>query len=350
MTTIINAATSGGLIQTADTSGVLQLQTASTAAVTIDASQNVGIGTASPSVKLDIVGELKASNGTYGTYLTYSVGNQTGIVGTYGNHGLEFRTNNTERMRITSAGLVQVLASSSNSTFTGGGEFAIKNSASNPYMSFHSNTGTRYVYMQASVNGYEINSESGYLVLSSSGTERMRLDTSGYALFATTSQSQSSGNGVKIKPAGAVYAVNAGEDGFSYYNSTAGAYRFYVQSTGTISATNTTISAISDQRLKENIRDLDDGLDVVMALKPRKFDWKAGKGADIKNARGFIAQEFEIVFPDLIDEWKDPAPEGEEPYKSVRQDLIPTLVKAIQEQQALITDLTTRLAALEGAK
>jgi hypothetical protein len=54
MTTIINAATSGGLIQTADTSGILQLQTASTAALTVNASQNVGIGTASPASVLDI--------------------------------------------------------------------------------------------------------------------------------------------------------------------------------------------------------------------------------------------------------------------------------------------------------
>jgi hypothetical protein len=83
------------------------------------------------------------------------------------------------------------------------------------------------------------------------------------------------------------------------------------------------------------------GLDAVLALKPRKFDWKTGKGKDIKNDRGFIAQEFEQVFPDLIDEWKDPAPEGEEPYKSVRQDLIPVLVKAIQE-------LSAKVAALEA--
>jgi hypothetical protein len=44
MTTTINASTSAGLVNTADTSGILQLQTAGTAAVTIDASQNVGIG------------------------------------------------------------------------------------------------------------------------------------------------------------------------------------------------------------------------------------------------------------------------------------------------------------------
>jgi hypothetical protein len=123
---------------------------------------------------------------------------------------------------------------------------------------------------------------------------------------------------------------------------------------GKINATNTTIAAISDQRLKENIRELDDGLNTILALKPRKFDWKEGKGADTKNVRGFIAQEFETVFPDMIDEWKDPAPEGEEPYKSVRADLIPTLVKAIQElktindtQAETINALTARIVALE---
>jgi len=54
MPSIINAATSGGLISTADTSGVLQLQTASTTAMTINASQNVGIGNTSPAVPLQI--------------------------------------------------------------------------------------------------------------------------------------------------------------------------------------------------------------------------------------------------------------------------------------------------------
>jgi hypothetical protein len=48
MASTINASTSSGLVATADTSGVLQLQTGGTAAVTVNASQNVGIGTASP--------------------------------------------------------------------------------------------------------------------------------------------------------------------------------------------------------------------------------------------------------------------------------------------------------------
>jgi hypothetical protein len=132
------------------------------------------------------------------------------------------------------------------------------------------------------------------------------------------------------------------------YSTGAAAYRFYVNWAGTIFATSTTISGISDQRLKENVRDLDIGLSAIMALKPRKFDWKDGKGKNIKDDRGFIAQEIEEVFPDLIDEWADPAPAGEAPYKSVRADLIPVLVKAIQELSAKNDALEARLAKLEN--
>ena len=129
---------------------------------------------------------------------------------------------------------------------------------------------------------------------------------------------------------------------------TGGGYKFYVNAGGAINSTQGSINVISDVRLKENIEDLDDGLAKVMELKPRKFDWKEGKGPDLKNVRGFIAQEFEDVFPDLIGGWLEEAPEGEEPYKSINVDLLPTLVKAIQEQQALIEALQTKVAALEG--
>jgi hypothetical protein len=144
-------------------------------------------------------------------------------------------------------------------------------------------------------------------------------------------------------------SATTGSTGFQMYSSGASANRFYVDWAGTVFATTTTISAISDQRLKENVQDLDAGLDKIMALKPRKFDWKNGKGKNIKGDRGWIAQEFAQVFPDMVDEWRDPAPEGEEPYKSVRADLIPVLVKAMQEQQAIITALTARVAALESS-
>ena len=59
MASVISTKTSegGGIAVTGDTSGIMQLASNNgTTAVTIDASQNVGIGTASPAVKLDVNG------------------------------------------------------------------------------------------------------------------------------------------------------------------------------------------------------------------------------------------------------------------------------------------------------
>jgi len=171
-------------------------------------------------------------------------------------------------------------------------------------------------------------------------SEALRIDSSGNLLVGKTAlnlavgtsidANTSTGSGVRVVSS----ASTSSADGFQMYSTGTSTYRFAVGFNGTISAVSTVISSISDARLKENVRDLNVGLSEIMALKPRLYDWKEGKGADIKNARGFIAQEFEIVFPDLIDESRDPAPEGEEPYKAVRADLIPVLVKAIQELKA----------------
>jgi hypothetical protein len=191
------------------------------------------------------------------------------------------------------------------------------------------------------------------LTFFTNGSERARINSTGDFSVAKTGNDPDVGVGSILSSGGFIASTRAGDtagtQSYLLYSTGASAYRFYVNMAGTIFATNTSISAISDARLKENIRDLDVGLDAVMALKPRKFDWKKGKGANIKDARGFIAQEFEQVFPDLVSEWLDPAPEGEEPYKSVRQDLIPVLVKAIQELKAELDVTKAEVAALKGA-
>ena len=142
MASTINASNSGfgGIVSTGDSSGVLQLQTANTTAVTIDTSQNVGIGTTSPSTKLQVngviraatdndkgvigVGESAAGNNTVNCGLwrggaNSAVSTSTGIVTTGGNFlnlggydGMVFTTgaaaigSQTERMRIDSSGNV----------------------------------------------------------------------------------------------------------------------------------------------------------------------------------------------------------------------------------------------------
>jgi len=218
-----------------------------------------------------------------------------------------------------------------------------------PSLSFEVGINTAKGYMHSGVGVFSVGTSTSHpYTFDIAGAEKARIDTSGNLLVGKTSSAATTvgWQGGQLGEFYVTKSTSTNADATYYlYSTGAGAYRFYVGLGGTISATSTTITGISDQRLKENIRDLDDGLDIVMALKPRKFDWKEGKGANIKNARGFIAQEFEQVLPDMIEEWKDPAPEGEEPYKAVNANLIPTLVKAIQEQQAIIESLKARLDA-----
>jgi hypothetical protein len=115
MASSINASTSGagGVITTADNTGILNIQTAGTNAVTVNASQNVGIGTASPSYKLD----ARASSGIGVQFLETSSGNTNRIqlgagsglgyinadAGS-GSIALAMQVAGTERMRIDSSG------------------------------------------------------------------------------------------------------------------------------------------------------------------------------------------------------------------------------------------------------
>ena len=65
MASTINASTSpAAIVQTADGTGILALQTGNTTAVTIDASQNVGIGTTSPRYKLSVGATTATSTAT----------------------------------------------------------------------------------------------------------------------------------------------------------------------------------------------------------------------------------------------------------------------------------------------
>jgi hypothetical protein len=143
------------------------------------------------------------------------------------------------------------------------------------------------------------------------------------------------------------YAENtntAGSNHTLFYGRANGADKIYILGNGTVSNATGVYGQISDQRLKENI--VDATLKLSELNKLRVVNFNLIETPDVKQI-GFIAQEVEQVFPSLIEEVTKP--NTQEVYKSVKTSvLVPILVKAIQEQQAIITDLTTRLEALEA--
>jgi len=109
MTTTINASTVSGLVNSADTSGILQLQTASTAALTITAAQNVGIGTASPAQKLHVsdttTSTVKTRTEASTGYVDVGMGGNSGVFDTTGSDGIRLRTSGNDQVSIDTAGV-----------------------------------------------------------------------------------------------------------------------------------------------------------------------------------------------------------------------------------------------------
>jgi hypothetical protein len=142
---------------------------------------------------------------------------------------------------------------------------------------------------------------------------------------------------------------------------TDGAFRIgrssFAVSTGTLYIGNAAIQVSSDVRLKENIEDTSlDALDVISKVKVKDFTWKdpSDTSHNNRNARGkwtgLIAQELVEVLPFVVN-----APRKEEDglidhdsesiWTLDQSQLCPVLIKAIQQQQAIIASLEARLTA-----
>ena len=103
-----------------------------------------------------------------------------------------------------------------------------------------------------------------------------------------------------------------------------------------------TFVAASDERLKDNIIDHESELANVMSLRPTRWDWKKDEQG---SGEGFIAQELEQTA------WSDLVSEGEDGFKTVAGlGAVETrLIKAMQEQQAMIEALKAEVEALKNA-
>ena len=293
MSTIINATTTNGVVIQPDNSGSLQLATNSgTTAVTINTSQNVGIGTASPSVKLEIAGGVSTQQvagryygfGSSGFSFDSTTVNDYGI--TYTQPGSDFNT---------------VLVGYSNIKFA------------------------------------------------TNQTERMRINSSGNVLIGTTTVGgaltvfASSGVGARIR------IQELGPTIMQFRNAQDLGGTITIQSGG-----GTSYNTTSDYRLKENILPMTGALDKVSQLKPVTYKWKIG-GSDgqgfIAHELQEVVPDAVTGEKDEVETYtdEDGIEQTRPKYQGVDTSfLVATLTAAIQEQQTIINDLKARIETLEA--
>jgi hypothetical protein len=287
---------------------------------------------------------------------------------------MAFLTAGSERMRIDSSGNVLVGATSfaytakfnvSGSQYMTGGSYETWAGAYNLYnsttnyigMQFYKGTSalsgsTRQAVVELQVDDHFSVKTDGALpiLFVTNSSERMRIDSSGNVLVGKTASSLST-SGFEASASG-MSASNAGASCGDYNRNTndGQVINFRRQGTGvgniSVTGSATAFNTSSDYRLKQNIAPMTGALAKVAALKPVTYKWKV----DGSDGQGFIAHELDEVVPGCVTGAKDAVDANGNPeYQSIDTSfLVATLTAAIQEQQALITSLTARIAALEG--
>ena len=235
--------------------------------LSIDANGNVGIGTASPSAKLEVDGNTKVSGELY-------VNSQSNSVIHYGNRGklgnaTNFNPNNNHN------GL-WIEASNNGSEcggiFMNGNTMCIWSPGDNDLLR---------IYDEDSITA-----SSPLVKITSSGTVRAK----GF-IFEDSVSSHLNYDGAMYRYGGQCYLVH--DDNFYLRNRTNGStYNLGTHFTS------------SDLKLKKNIRKETNILNRLANLEVKNFQWK--RGSNSKKDIGFIAQDVEPLFPDLVDSIIDP--------------------------------------------
>jgi hypothetical protein len=349
----------------------------------------LGIGTSSPSAKLNISGTsntlLLNGSATSANFARFTSTGADGVLGieaatpaimtgstsyatvlyTVGATPLQLGTSSTVRATIDSSGNLGI-GTSSPSTYAKLAVFGVQNVATYGNVSAIFSDGTTCsarIQHNSSVVQF---SSDGVLAFGtgSSATERARIDSSGNLLVGTTSSAGGSTNTFAVSqtnksvitvqndasttPRGFVSLLpNGGNDTSSYHLicSTLGSDKLFIYGNGNVVNANNSYGSLSDVKLKENIVDATPKLANLMQVKVRNYNLIG----DTTKQLGVVAQELEAVFPAMVDESPDRDAEGnvlETKTKSVKYSVfVPMLIKAMQEQQAIIESLKARLDA-----
>ncbi len=331
---------------------------------------NVGIGTGSPGAKLDVVAgtsaEFQISNPSSSDLLLKSVSPIDGTVSNYIFNAwkYKFQVNGTEKVQIDNNGNVGIGTTNPTSILyvkgsgnnNGGGitldtGVTAKSTFQNLIISgellsfFGSNL---YVDSSLSTQRYDTTKLGWSFVLDSRPTQDLfkleRQDASGATtrpMMVLANGSFGFGNLLAI-PAftGAKFMMDS--NGNVGIGTTAPGYKLQVY-TGTANGfvnADGTWGSSSDERLKKNISPISSTLNNVLALNPVSYNFKTEANGTALHT-GFIAQEVEKLFPDLV----STGPDG---IKGLSYAMFtPILTKAIQEQQVEITSQGAQINSQE---
>ena len=384
----------------------------------ITSGGNVGINETAPITKLDlrldststdltadyamfINNQTGASSGRHATigFGTYSNGGLTNVFGavaegTGAQSGFAFLTHNggslTEKVRIANDGDVGIGTTANLGKLSVNS--GISSSSDDDVITIHqATTGADKPVAGFGVviqNGGESTNAGDLTISTASGGslgERMRIKSSGAVHIEATSNNLASLNVVangsgqapndakvyveKDSSADWSFKAENGTDDFGYKaegggdyailiaNANAsGAATFRLEFDGDILSANTSISSISDRRLKKDITNASSQWNDIKALNFVNYKWKKSTGRDdsIKYL-GLIADEVESVSPSLIKidaQSKEDIEAGvEDPeYKTVKYSIVwMKAVKALQEAMEKIETLETKVETLENA-
>jgi hypothetical protein len=182
-----------------------------------------------------------------------------------------------------------------------------------------------------------------------------------YAEMALRSE-RDSGQGCKIKAYTTTDTSDFAEILFTRNGSSETGMQFIVHNTGNSAKTthfyyngdvynpsnSTAWQTSSDIRIKKDINDLTGAVDILKQIRPVSYKfkkaWTDQKGLEYDNVRnGFIANEYKDVFPNAVKADTNPFKVGSETYDDFlsldTEDLVPYLVKAVQEMSAKIEAL-----------
>jgi hypothetical protein len=315
----------------------------------IDSSGNVGIGTSSPDQtfgnrKLTVATGIGIIGTSRRWYLDATKQSDSLTIGAR----VSSNTADSDFVNIDSSGNVGIGTSSPGTRLdiaggTGGSrvQFAIGSAEMAFYAVNNANTGYADATWRAASHAWYIGA-----------SERARIDSSGNFMVGTTSAYQSAKFSVVSTVDSSLtgmYAAGTGNTTGTFFNcGDDNAVKFRVFTNGNAQNTNNSYGSTSDVKLKENIVDATPKLEKLQQVRIVNYNLIG----DTQKQIGVIAQELEQVFPGMVDESPDRDKDGNDlgtTTKSVKYSVfVPMLIKAIQEQQAIITALTARVAALES--